>query len=230
VEAQLEILNDEVHRNVRMHADTGLPHPSFVPVVIGEFAPASSICPIFLAKDAATGDFYTAALFGFQPGEMLAEETEGGKPAFQPLELQRQGFFASGNNIAIDPAHPRFRPGGSHALFEEDGTPSNAMRKLQRTIGALVAGQDETRNFIKEVLRVNLVEPVDISLEFDDGQRLSLDGLYTIGRDNLRDLSDSDTIALFRRGYLQAAITLSNSLHQVDHLARRRNSRLVEPL
>ncbi len=76
-------------------------------------------------------------------------------------------------------------------------------------------------------MRLKLVEPIDISLEFDDGQRLSLDGLYTISRDNLNELTDSDTIALFRCGYLQAAITMSISLNQINVLARRRNNRLT---
>ena len=227
MEQQLEILNDAAHRELRMRPDPGLPHPNFVMIVIGEFASAASVCPIFLAKDAATGGFYAAALFGFQSGELLVEQNEAGRPVFQPLELQRQGFYASGQNIALDPAHPRFGPGATIALFDEDGTPSNALRKMQRTIGLLAGGVEETNNFMKEILRLGLVEPVDISLEFDDGQRLSLDGLYTISRDNLNELQDSDTIALFRRGYLQAAITMSISLNQIDVLARRRNNRLT---
>jgi hypothetical protein len=227
VERQLEILNNEVHRDLRMRIDPGIPHPSFVMIVVGEFATAASICPIFLAKDSATGEFYAAALFGFQAGEILVEQFDAKGPAFQPLELQRQGFYASEANIALDPAHPRFGSGATIALFEDDGTPSNALRKMQRTIGKLVGGVEETRDFVKEILRLDLVEPVDISLEFDDGQRLALDGLYTVSRDNLNALSDSDTIALFRRGYLQAAIVMSASLNQVDVLARRRNHRLT---
>jgi hypothetical protein len=195
VEQQLEILNDVAHRDLRMRLDPGPQHPNFVMIVIGEFASAASTCPIFLAKDAGTGEFYVAALFGFQPGEVLVEQIAG-RPAFLPLELQRQGFYASGTNIALDPAHSRFGPDATIALFEEDGTPSNALRKMQRTIGLLAGGVEETRDFIKEILRLDLVEPVDVSLEFDDGQR---------------------------RGYLQAAITMSVSLNQVDVLARRRN-------
>lgn len=226
MERQLEILNDEAHRDLRMRIDPGIQRPSFVMIVVGEFAVAATTCPIFLAKDSATGEFYAGALFGFQPGEILVDQADAGGPSFQPLELQRQGFYASGSNIALDPAHPRFGSGATIALFE-DGTPSNALRKMQRTIGQLIGGTEETRDFVKEILRLDLVEPVDISLEFDDGQRLTLDGLYTISRDNLNALSDSDTIALFRRGYLQAAIVMSASLNQVDVLARRRNHRLT---
>ena len=227
---QLEILNNEVHKGLHMRADPGMPHPSFVMTVIGEFAAAACICPIFLAKAPDTGEFYAGALFGFQPDEMLVEQDSGGWTMFQPLELQRQGFYAAEEHIAIDPTHRRFGPGAEFPLFEDDGTPSNALRRMQRTIGQLSGGIDATRNFIQELLRLGLVEPVDIALEFDDGQNLTLDGLYTVSRDNLNDLGDDDIVALFRNGYLQAALTLANSLNQIRVLARRRNDRLTAGL
>lgn len=224
---QLEILNNEIHRDLRMRVDSGAPQPHFVMVVMNEFPAAASVCPIFLAKDAGTGEFYAAALFGFQPGELLVEQAAGGNTVFQPLDLQRQGFYASEENIAVDPKHPRFGGGAEIALFDGNGNPSDALRKMQRTIGQLAGGVEATRSFIQELLRLELVEPVDISLEFDDGERLALDGLYTISRDNLSELGDDDVVGLFRNGYLQAALTIVISLNQVGLLARRRNERLT---
>jgi len=224
---QLELLNSESHKNLRIRADTGMPYPNFVTIVIGEFPTASSSCPIFFAKDATTGEFYAAALFGFKPGEILTDSAERGKPDFHPLDLQRQGFFASEQNIAVDLAHPRFGAGSTLALFEEGGAPSNALRKIQRMIGQLATGIEATKSFIRELLRLKLIEPVDISLQFDDGESLSLDGLYTVSREGLNDLDDSAILALFRSGYLQAALCMSFSLNQIPILAQRRNERLT---
>jgi len=213
-----------------MRVDSGLPHPHFVMIVIGEFAAASASCPIFFAKDAATGEFYAAALFGFQPGEMLVEQNKAGNAVFQPLDLQRQGFYTSGESIAVDPAHPRFGASAEIVLFDTEGTPSNALGKVQRAIGLLATGIDATRALIREFLRLGLVESVDISLKFDDGEQLSLDGLYTVSHDKLNELHDGDVLALFRNGYLQAALTVANSLNQISVLARRRNDRLTAGL
>lgn len=224
---QLELLNSEAHGQLRMRADSGEPHPHFATVVLSEFTTASSTCPIFLAKNADTGEFYAAALFGFEPGELLVEGASQGKASFQPLDLQRRGFFAAGENIAIDTAHPRFDSRATLALFEEDGTPSNALRRIQKVIGELAGGIEATRLFVRELLRLKLVEPIDISLSFDDGTRLSLDGLYTVSRDALAGLDDAAIVALFRSGYLQAALCMSLSLNQVPVLARRRNERLT---
>ncbi|MEO6216528.1 MAG: SapC family protein [Sphingomonas sp.] len=224
---QLELLNSEAHKNLRMRLEPAGPQPHFVSIVVSEFEAAASSCPIFFAKDAATGEFYAAALFGFEPGELLVDFAAQGRASFQPLDRQRQGFFASEQSIAIDPGNPRFGAGSTVALFEDDGTPSNALRKMQRIIGQIATGVEATRSFIRELLRLKLLEPIDISLKFDDGVSISLEGLYTVSRDGLNDLDDSAILALFRSGYLQAALCANFSLNQVAILAQRRNERLT---
>jgi hypothetical protein len=224
---RLELLNAEAHKGLRMHPHPQGAHPHFVSLVIKEFQAAAITCPIFLAKDASTGQFYAAALFGFEPGEILADCPAGAVPGFRPLELLRQGFFASDENIAIDVAHPRFGTGATRPLFEPDGAPSNMLRQIQRVIGELAAGIDQTRLFIDEMLRLKLIEPIDVSFSFDDGERLSLNGLYTVSRDALNGLDDRDVVGLYRAGHLQAALCMSVSLGQVALFAERRNARLT---
>lgn len=224
---QIEILNSVTHRNLKMRPDSGEPHPHFVPIVTSEFPAAATSCPIFFAKDAASGAFYAAALFGFEPGELLVEGAAEGRAMFQPLDIQRKGFFTSGEDIAIDSAHSRFGAGASVELFDDDGGPGEQLRRIQRVLGELNAGFEATRVFIQEMLRLKLIEPVDLTLSFDDGKRLTLDGLYTISRDGLHELADEAVIALFRKGLLQAAMCVVLSLNQVAVLARRRNDRLT---
>ena len=223
---QLETLNTEAHKTLRMHAAAG-EHPPFVMIVLNEFPAAAAVCPIFFAKDPSTGQFYAGAMFGFRPGELLVEGAGEGDAPFRPLDLVRQGFFVADENIAIDPTHPRFGENGPIALFEEDGQPSEAIRRVQWALGQLKAGMDATRDFVRELLTLKLIEPVDISLGFDDGQRLQLEGLYTVSRDAMNDLGDATITRLFRNGYLQAALSMTFSLNQVAVLARRRNARLA---
>lgn len=222
----LEILNQESHRNLRIRQDAGIAHPNFVMITLAEFPAAASCCPIFFAKDSATGEFYAGAMFGFEANETLFEQ--GATLAvFRPLDLQRQGFYTADAHIAIDPAHPRFDAQASIALFDDDGAPTEAMRKIQAVLGQLHAGVEQTRGFIAALLRLGMIEPVDISLTFDDGQRIDLDGLYTVSRDMMGDLPDEAVLALFRSGFLQAAMCMTFSLNQVAVLAQRRNARLL---
>jgi hypothetical protein len=225
VSEQLEVLNNETHAALKMHPLAG--HPPFVMVTINEFPAAAAISPIFFSKNPETGEFYAGAIFGFATDELLVEDADKRDALFRPLELQRQGFFISDENIVVDVAHPRFGDGASIALFEEGGAPTDAMRRVQWALGQLKAGTDATREFIRELLVLKLIEPVDISLAFDDGQKLQLDGLYTVSRDALNDLDDAKVVELYRKGYLQAALSMTFSLNQVAVLARRRNARLA---
>lgn len=222
---QLEILNSEAHRSLAMHPLAG-PHPHLVQISLPEVEAAATCCPVLLAKSPETGRFAIVALFGFAPGEVLVEGAGTGNAAFLPLDVRRQGFFASDDKIAIDLAHPRFAPGGSIPLFDAMGGPSDEMRLVQQAIGTLMGTAARTEQVIADLVAARLVESVDISLRFDDGQSVSLDGLYTISNDALNDLDDIGIVRLFRSGALQAAYAIRGSLRQIGQLARRRNEHI----
>lgn len=226
MQQNLEILNAVTHADLRM-LPMVQPHPHCVQIIMGEFAAAATICPIFFLKDPETGQFNVAALFGFTPGQLLADGAAKGDAAFLPLDLVRQGFYADGENIAIDLAHPRFAGDARIALFDGDGQASDELRLIQRAIGALMAGRPATDAFVRQMVQLRLVEPVEISLKFDDGENLNLEGLYTISLDALNELDDAQVIELFRNGYLQAALTIQASSRQVGVMARRRNRQIA---
>lgn len=219
------------HADVRLRADPPeIPH--FVEITADEFAVTAAICPILLAKNPETGAFYAGALFGFKPGENLLCGPDDGPPAYVPLDRQRAGFYVSGEHIAIDLDNPRFTSIGSEGelLFEEGGQPGPVLRQIQRLLGQLVRGKRETDAFIAGLLELKLIEPIDVSLQFDDGERLVLDGLYTVSLDALHDLEDQVVLKLFRNGHLQLIYALSGSLRRIPVLAERRNRMLAGSL
>jgi hypothetical protein len=101
------------------------------------------------------------------------------------------------------------------------------LRRIQRALGLLVTGNEETESFIQTLVHQRLVEPIDISLSFDDGEKLQLDGLYTVSIDTIHELDDAAALSLFRKGYLRLAYTMAGSLKQIPVLAHRRNDRLA---
>lgn len=222
---ELEILNSEQHRHLRLRRRAeAIPH--FVPIVTSELSEAAVCCPILLAKNPENGRFYVGAMFGFKPGENLLADDFGVSRTFHPLDLERQGFFASHENIAIDVEHPRMSETDGDPLFDEDGEPTDVLKRIQRALGLLVTGNTETEAFIRVLVELRLIEPIDISLRFDDGETLHLEGLYTISLDSVADLDDAHALSLFRKGYLQLVYTIAGSLKQIPVLANRRNERL----
>jgi hypothetical protein len=222
----LEVLNTELHRDLRMHASDGA-HPHCVQVIVNEVNQAATCCPLFFVKDPETGRFNLVALFGFRPGELLVEGADRGSPLYVPLEMVRQGFYAVGDTIAIDRSHARFATGGTIALFDPMGEPTDETRLIQRTIGHLVAGRRATLAFVDDMVRLRMIEEINITLNFDDGEALTLEGLYTISLDALNELDDADVVRLFRAGHLGAALAIQGSSRQIGVLARRRNNAIA---
>ncbi|WP_031286358.1 MULTISPECIES: SapC family protein [Sphingobium] len=227
----VELLNSELHAALRMRPAHQGADP-FVRIVVGEFPAAAVACPLLFSKHAETGAFYAGALMGFRKGEWLIDSPDG-RPAFRPLEADREGFFALGESIAFDPGHDRFadRFAGQEgeSLFDAQGAPTASLKAVQSALGRLMANAEATDAFIAEMLAHRLIEPIDISLNFDDGERLRLDGLYTISLDALGDLDDAAALKLFRAGHMQSAYAMIGSLRHIALMARRRNERLAVP-
>ena len=226
MEAVLEILDSRAHRHLRLRP-TPTRTGNFVQIVPSEFASAAAICPILFAKNSENGHFYIGAMFGFKADENLLADSETGLAPFCPLEQQREAFFISGENIAVDRASPRISEVTGEPLFDEDGGPTPPTRQIQRILGQLHAGLAESHRFIDVAKRYSLIEPVDISLRFDDGEVLDLAGLYTISLDRLQALDDAAVLQLFRSGDLYLAYSVACSLKQVPLLAHRRNRMLA---
>ncbi|MDO7836396.1 SapC family protein [Sphingobium sp. HBC34] len=221
----LELVNRDRHATVRMRpADAG--DGLFVRVVLSEFPAASAACPLLFSKHPDTGAFYAGAMLGFKPGEYLMDSPDG-RPAFRPLEMVREGFFASGEDFVLDRAHPRFAVHDGDWLFDGNGDPTTQLKAAQTALARLMAGSEATDAFIAKLLAHRLIEPIDISLHFDDGERLRLEGLYTVSLDALNELDDAVALDLFRSGDLQCAYAMILSLQHIALMARRRNERLA---
>jgi hypothetical protein len=219
----IELLDPRAHGHLRLRAPaTDTPH--FVQILVSEFATAAACCPILFTKDTTTGGFFAGAIFGFKPGENLLGSVEE-RGGFDPLILQREGFFISEQNIAIDREHARFSETEGEPLFDGAQQPADGLRAIQRTLGQIHLGLEQTRAFIAALVELKLIEAIDIALNFDGGERVTLQGLYTVSLDRLRDLDDAAALRLFRAGYLPLAYTMAASLKQVPRLARLRNQR-----
>lgn len=225
---RVELLNGEIHAALRMRRSSREIGP-FVRIVTSEFAAAAVACPMLFSKHSETGAFYVGALMGFKTGECLIDSPDG-RPAFRPLEVDREGFFAMGENLAFDSAHDRFAGREGESLFDAQGAPTASLKAVQNALGRLMVGAEATDQFIAAMLAHRLIEPIDITLNFDDGERLRLDGLYTISLDALGDLDDATALDLFRAGHMRCAYAMVGSLQHIALMARRRNERLALPV
>ena len=225
--ANIVALNNELHRDLRVRGEAAARFGDgkrFVPLIAGEFALAAAHYPILMTKDTHTGGFFAGAMLGFDEGENLFLD-ESGMRTYRPLNLQRGAFFTAGEDIAIDLDSPRIDAAGE-ALFAA-GRPTPYLESMAQLFRDLVPGVEVTRVFVDTLVRMRLVEPIDITLSFDDGSNRILEDLYTINQDALRDLPDAAALDLFRRNYLYLIYLMIGSLKQIPVLGRRKNDALL---
>ena len=224
--SNIVLLDSQSHRKLRVHAQAAAHYGDnqrFVAVVVNEFPALAMHYPILFSKDADTGQFYCGAMMGFDAGENLFLNEQRTEGMYRPLNLQRGPFLTSGPDLAIDLEHPRVAPTGDQELFTEAGEPSGYLQSIMGLMRDLRPGLERTRIFIDTLLDLKLIEPVTISARFDDGTDREFTGLYTVNRDQLKELADAAVLDLFRRGYLQLIYLMLGSLQHVSALAQRKN-------
>ena len=228
--ANIVILDNQKHGTLRVDARASArlgDNQRFVQAIVGEFPFLAVHYPILISKDSDTGAFFCGAVLGFDPEENLFL-SEAGHEAYRPLNLQRAPFFAAGDGLAIDLDSPRLASGEGQALFTENGDPTPYLESVKASFGELRPGIEMTKIFLATLMSLKLIEPISISLSFDDGSKRELAGLYTINREALRALPDANVVELFRRGYLQLIYLMIASVKQIPVLAKKKNDRILQ--
>jgi len=225
------VLNTELHRSLRVFGEPSGQfgdNQRFVQVVVSEFSQLVLQYPILFSKDADTGAFYCGVMLGFDEGENLFLKEGRGYEGYRPLNLQRLPFYTHGSDLAIDLDHPRVNADGGQPLFTGSGEATAYLDSIKSAFRDLRSGIEMTKQFIATLMKLRLVEPVDITVQFDDASTRQLTDLYTINKEVLRELADATVVELFRRGYLQLIYLMITSLKQVSILAEKKNARFLK--
>lgn len=221
-----EMLNHAQHAALRVSRSCdGDRH--FAQIVADEFLQAAPYYPVLFTKHPETGAFYAGVVMGLEPGHNLM--TKGGVlEGYRPADLERQGFYIADGQLVVDRDHPVFAAADGQPVFEVDGEAALPLKRVQHALHVLETGLPETDSLIGRLLAHRLLEPIDVSMSFDDGESLTLEGLYTISLDALHALSDAAALDLFHSGDLQLAYAQTGSVRHLRTLGRCRNDRLAD--
>ena len=228
---QIVLLSKETHRSLKVDGRASAAYGDdrhFVQVTVNEFPLLVVHYPLFFSKDPNTGGFYCGVMLGFNEGENLFLREWQDREFYRPLILQRGPFHARGPELAIDLDHPRVGAAGAKPLFTDYGEPTRYLQSIIWAFQDLKPGIETTNFFVARLLELQLIEPVDIDVEFEDGSTHKCVGLYAVNQETLSRLPDMVVLELFRRGYLRLIHLMIASLKQFPVLARKKNGRLLE--
>lgn len=224
-------LNNEVHANLKVKNTLDislLDGQQIVPLVVHEFALASTNYPIVFVKNAETGQFQVVSLMGFKPGENLFVQNGEwvsthvpGAVGNYPFKLIAHESDPNQVMLGIDHSSDLVSEDEGEALFDADGKETEYLtRRKDASIQYLESGH-VTDAFTAQLAEYDLLAARNLSLNFA-GEEINMDGMYVIDEQKLNELPDDKFLNLKKRGFLVLIYATMVSMHQIQRLAKLR--------
>jgi hypothetical protein len=200
-----------------------------------EFPQAALEFPIVFVhtgeRDAAgKAQFSPIVLLGLAQNENLFVDGTRWDAGYIPAFIRRYPFLtanlkgAATPGVLIDLAWPGFSDTEGEPLFDADGKPAPA---LQRAISFLEMFEQEaqrTRAFCARLVELDLLKPMKADATLPSGQKMSVDGFFTIEEEKLLKLPDATVLELHRNGMLALLhlhlASVANLRYMVERKAR----------
>jgi len=232
--SQYEILDKEQHRQLRVRTGYGAALGDAIMYAMTypmEFRDIQGCYPILFTKDPNTGGFFAAAILGFEPDQNLFLRDDGWDAAYIPAMMQRQPFLiATGGDesnptpvVSLDRSHPRVNQDEGEALFNAEGETTEFLDQKIALLDKLHRGLQHSSGFIDALLQYELLEQITLDIAFNDGDKKSVQGFYSIAEERLYQLKGDVLELLNQAGYLQPVFMAVASLSWMRDIIERRN-------
>lgn len=235
------VLDKNKHKNTRILTGRGAEFGEnihLLPVIINELDKLVLEYPVCLIKNNETGQFGLQALLGFEVGENLFLQNDEWLANYLPLHIRRQPFMVGMNTnedekpsaentvITINTKSTRVQETKGELIFDEKGNITPYMQNINNILSNLVTGIIHTESFINMLSEHNLIEPIQLTVNFIGSEEQRFDGIYTINEENLKQLSGDVLEELNNKSYLQACYLLLASIGHVQKLISLKRKRI----
>ncbi|MFT6731838.1 MAG: hypothetical protein ACJAS9_000011 [Polaribacter sp.] len=246
-----QLLDNITHKNLKIITKQGKTfgdNASYTQIVLSEFRNLQNHYPIFFRKNTENGQFEVIALFGFNNEENLFLDENNWNASYIPLTIQRrpfligfkdvnqQGIISQEPVVHVDMDSPRIDSLESkgkveHAIdsqpvFLEQGGQTEFLQNKSVILNEIHEGHKHTKLFIDTLLEKDLIEPVTVKVELNDGTKNELKNLYTINEEKINNLSNDDLVSFHQQGYLQHIYMTFASTSNLSNLIDMKNQQL----
>ncbi len=218
-------LNRADHGALRFDSSVVGSDRRIVQIGLSELTLAVADMPVCLAKDANTGRFNLVALVGLvEPANLFVHDRRF-HATYCPRALQLTGFRLDANGVAgLAVVEDDQAIGMSGDPLFQNGKPLPVLVGIAAALEHLVADIGEARALVDDYAAQRLIRPLNLVLQTDDGKDHVIDGLYTIGTEQMMQLPDDEVVRMHRSGALASATLLAASLVQVERLCQLHNA------
>jgi len=236
--ANHDILNNKNHKDLKVitHFDEKFSEKINSALIFpNEIKEAQRDYPILFIKNPETGQFQSVVLLGLVANENLYINN-GWHASYIPAMINKGpfiiGFEERNENgekvkhpiVAIDMDNSRVNKKSGEPIFLEDGQPSPYLQRVNHSLKTLHEGSQLNQQMFEAFLKNDLIEPIALNIELNNGEKLSLEGNYTLNEEKLSQLSGDALNELHCSGLLRVAYFITASLGNIQRLVDFKNN------
>ena len=231
-----DILDNKNHKDVKVitHFDETFSEKTNSALIFPtEIQDAQRDYPILFIKNPETGQFQSVVLLGLVADENLYINN-GWQASYIPAMINKGpfviGFEDNGTKVkqpivAIDMDNPRVNKKSGEPIFLKDGQASPYLQQVNHSLKTLHDGLEHNKQMFETFIKHNLIEPIALNIELNNGEKLSLNGNYTLNEEKLAKLSGDALHELNTSGLLKVAYFITASLANIQRLVDFKNNR-----
>ncbi len=223
----------EQHQNLKLASKRDLAHIAgqhIVSVTAAEYAQASASFPVVLVKNPDSPRYRSVAMLGLEAGENLfyndnkwsalsLPQSVGMAPFALGLDPEKENTLTA----CVDLDSALVGEDKDLALFEADGKESELLVNVQNSLGRLYENEKMTENFVKELEENDLLQELELNVDFSSGEKKKITGIFTVNEDKVKSLADDKVLDFHKRGLFVPIYAMLGSLGQINRLVQLRN-------
>lgn len=235
------LLNNVSHQDLKVATGFGPEYGDNVSSVLvfpTEFIELQKEYPILLRQNPETQKYQATVLLGLSQGENLYLNPNAGSgwdARYIPAAIAKGPFLIGFQSqdmgktntavIHIDLDHPKVGQPNGYPLFLEHGGNSPYLEHIASILEMIHQGVAVQDLMFQLFLEMDLIEPVNIEIDLNNGEKYQLLGNYTINQEKLAALSGDQLEKLNKPGFLPLAYAVIASMTNIRKLTEIKNSR-----
>ncbi|MDP5029746.1 MAG: SapC family protein [Paraglaciecola sp.] len=228
------LLDPATHQDIKIKPHSNFAfskHQHHASLVVHEFGAAASSFPVVYMKEPTQGQFRAVALLSLLAGENVFFTEQEWLAVHVPSAYLRQPFELGADpakektlTIYIDEQSDYVSQSEGVALFQ-NGEASQFLQQVQNKMGEYYQQEQLTHQFTQKLLALNLLKEIELAIEFGDGKKTRVKGIYTVDEETLRQLPEAQVLELNTQNFLLPIHAILSSLIQVNRLIKQHNHR-----
>lgn len=231
--AELTELNPKNHGDLKVDLGSAIKVAKdhhLINLKVSEVGNAVTSFPVFITKVSQATDWAISAITSFELSKNLFVKDGEWQATYTPTGMQTYPFFLmnapEGENkftVGIDEENSAFSKDEGEALFDENDKASLYLSRVTAILEGDINNEVHTYHFTKKLEELELIKPMDLSVQYGDGSINTLKGLNTIDEEKLQNLDIEELDNLRKKGYLGPVYGMLMSIFQLNVMIRRHN-------